>query len=454
VRPAGEGDTIYELTKNRHVIKDSVSVKDEPDQLITRVAVNHGIVDPTKSLDEKSNYIATELIFSDDAEVRERYDGARTKTINSRWMPKSTAGAAIDLAETLIQEYSNIPRKVSFSVDAKDRDVWVGSFAKLTTRQNVDVTGAEQPMNLQIIEATETQAGTKFSYTAKEFSRRQFGQPDVYEVYLLSGKNVNLKQAYDNETSTDPTTYKRVDVYIRNGVQIGSTDTSGTSLTVGSWPSGTNLRLIIESGGLAEGAGGDGGDGGDATDVNTPAAEPGEDGENGGDAIDATGYPIEIDNQGSIYSGGGGAGGGGGHLNQTIGGAVYNGGGGGGGAAGVFGGNGGTGGDSATGDGSGNDEDGAGGAAGSTSDGGLGGDGGDATFDSGDPDRYKAGDGGNAGDPGEDGQNGEDSADSADVSGPGGKSWPGGTGGTAGNYIVGNNNVTWINKGDVQGYVS
>lgn len=124
----------------------------------------------------------------------------------------------------------------------------------------------------------------------------------------------NLRTAYDLVHPT-PDANTVLDVYVRNGVTINSSDPTIPAFTVGSWPTGATIVLHVN--GSILGAGGDGGDAANGA------------GEDGGDALVTT-FPISIDfaDQGSganglIASGGGGgeagtsSGGGGGSGNVS-----------------------------------------------------------------------------------------------------------------------------------------
>lgn len=101
-----------------------------------------------------------------------------------------------------------------------------------------------------------------------------------------------------------------VNCTINGGVYVGSTTNGAYAFTVGSaWAVGSKLRLTIN--GEIQGRSGDGGQGGRiGTTPTAPTA--------GGPAIDASGFAIEITNNGAARGGGGGGGRGGGRKNQVL----------------------------------------------------------------------------------------------------------------------------------------
>jgi len=114
-------------------------------------------------------------------------------------------------------------------------------------------------------------------------------------VYITSSTNdLNL---YSYVSS--PTNPIRLLAHVNSGVVIGST--SGAALTVGSFPAGSEIKLVNY--GTIKGKGGNGGAG---ANYGGSAGS----GESGGTAIITTAN-ITIENNGAIYGGGGGGGGGG-----------------------------------------------------------------------------------------------------------------------------------------------
>ena len=412
VRPSAD-DTVYQLDEASNIVSGSISVKDDPDQVITRVVINYAPSDPTRGLDEVSNYRVTD-IFGDLAEEGEdRNRGSRTKVINSRWLQGGSAAAAEDLGERLLARYKVPPRVITWQMDAKDRDVWVADFASITTYQIADQNGLNPPVPCQVLSASESQAGTTFTYSAQQF---QFELPPAPNISPLTPStnenNLNLRDWYDDNYGDTPTSGMIVTATIRPGVIVGSTDaTSFPALEVGTWPAGVILTLVVEPGAYVVGKGGAGG----AGDIGFGAS----DGAPGGLAILANG-PIIINNLGVIGGGGGGGAGGLAGVFSTSSGLRVYGGGGGGAGAGQTSSSGGAGGnvigtaDGVAGGPSSHDTPGAGGAGGRPVATAVGGDGGGL---------------------GESGLVNHGSN----------------VGGAAGAAIDGISNVTWINRGDVRG---
>lgn len=302
IRPA-EDDTVYPLTRELNLIADNVSVSDQPEKRLTQVWVYHALRDPTKDLEEAQNYGALERVTNSKGD-RDLYATDQVKVIYSRWISGTNAAAAVDVGNQNLARAGDTPREVKFALDAKDREVWVGDFCQVTTRQIVDQFGQYVPLNVQVLRATEDRPGDSFQYVGQEFVFDDPPDSGDLQLIISSDENdVNLRDVYDNTIGVSPTGVIRF--VIRSNVEIGSTlGLENPALATGDWPVDVDLYLTIEEGAVVQGKGGDGGQGGSLT------SKTGEDGGDGGRGLLVT-NAITINNLGTIAGGGGGGGGGG-----------------------------------------------------------------------------------------------------------------------------------------------
>lgn len=230
LRPAS-AEEVRPLDQDSHLVADSVVWKDLDDERITQVWVYYGRIDPTKNLDEVSNYAAIEVLGEFENELPERYDGARIKKIFSRWIDAGNAAAAVDLGNKILSLYANAPRQCEFSLDAKDGDLWLSDFVRITHRNNVDFYGEPTGATLQIRRAAEAEQGTRFAYKAIEYVPRQVNDevndPTKRNVILATDLlNVNLRTLHDSQYGT-PQSGDEVTFTIRSGVIIGGDAAGG-----------------------------------------------------------------------------------------------------------------------------------------------------------------------------------------------------------------------------------
>lgn len=295
-------------------IEGSTGVKDMQDMRISTVVVNYGIIDPTKDLEEASNYRNTYV--REDTDSVTNYGQRAYKTIYSRWIENDNKTAAVLMAARVGRRFSDAPRMFTFSMDAKDSDVWAGDDVILTSDLIQKSGGGYPAINYQIISAGETQ---NYNYTALEHTYgaalpedEDVEDPNVRLVYV-SGFQDQLKDKDENGEFVGPPrtlreyfadSYPADDAALDPNLDIrfifesncvaGSSDGTAYPVTTGAWPELLTPILIINQG-LIVGKGGNGG----TWDNN---------GTDGGPALQLE-DDIRLNNLNTIGGGGGGGGG-------------------------------------------------------------------------------------------------------------------------------------------------
>jgi len=303
VKPPPE--TSNPLTAESNLLESSTSVKDEPDMRISTVIVRFGQLDPTKELDDNSNYRQAHVRYNLDS-VIDDYNGIeKYKVINSRWINNSNRVAAIRLAARFGRRFQDIPRRLSFALDAKDSDVWTGDPVFINSDLIVDSSGNRVDLPVQVLSVREQNG--KFIYDALEYGYGVELPEDLtsedpdQRLILLSGEltNINLRTIYDSIYPDVTNDYDIVFIF-DNACVVGSTSNASFSVDTGAWSeitTGDPIKLDIR--GLIVGKGGDGGDTGTA--------------EDGGPAI-LLNTDVRWSNTGLVAGGGGG---GAGAVSQT-----------------------------------------------------------------------------------------------------------------------------------------
>lgn len=218
---AAVDDVVTDLDDDNHLIENSISWTDNPDELVTQVWVFHGQINPTVKLEQESNYATAEVVGDFDAEGADRNDTKRIRKVFSRWIDAAGTSAANDLATSIINRYSTLPRTCSFTLDAKDGDLWLADFIRVQNRLNVDIFGNVEQVNLQVMRANETAIGTKFSYAAQQFILQQEVDPTADNLIIGSDYlNVNLYDFYVSQKGV-PAANKTITFTVRTGVTIG-----------------------------------------------------------------------------------------------------------------------------------------------------------------------------------------------------------------------------------------
>jgi hypothetical protein len=295
-------DTALTLTAENNLLQGSTAVSDQPDMRISTVLVNFGQYDPTKELDEASNYRQAHVRFNTAAAARynniEKY-----KVINSRWISNDNRASAVRLAARYGRRFEDTPRKIKFKLDAKDSDVWTGAPLFINSDLIVNATGDRFNMPVQVISVGESES---YNYEALEYSYGVALPEDLesedpnQRLVVLSGELDQLKDnttprtlrdIYDGLFPDVLSTYDVVFIFDSNCV-AGSSDNTAFSVDTGSWPELTADPIKLDVRGLVVGKGGNG-------------ANVGGSPENGGAAL-ILNADVRITNTGIIGGGGGG----------------------------------------------------------------------------------------------------------------------------------------------------
>jgi len=290
------------LDMEENIIENSFSTIDKTDLRVSTVFVNFGQFDPTKKIDEFSNYQQSYARIDTDSIAK--YGSSEIKTVNSRWISNTNKAAALQLAALIGRRFSDVPREVAFSLEAKDSDVWVGQSREVNHRDIADFTGAPINTTFQLLSARE---GQNYDYKAIEYTYGDSlpedeggGNPDVDLILLGSNQHdLNIRDQY-NLLFPAPSSSTQVKVIVEPGVIIGATTIANFALDTGNWPTGATITLQLDIGAYIVGKGGDGADIG-------PANGSGIDGGDGGGAM-VLNHPMTLVNNGIIGGGGGGGG--------------------------------------------------------------------------------------------------------------------------------------------------
>jgi hypothetical protein len=342
IRPNSLSETVHELNTTKHLLADSVKMRDIVDDRVNEVWVYYGIIDSTKNLTEDSNYSNLYIASNVDDQSQVQNRDVRIKKLQSRWI--LDRAAAIELGSRYLERFAKAPIEANFALDAKDSNIALADFVQIDSPQHQDFSGSPLAILLQIVKRTEKQTGTTWAFTARQFAFG--GATFVNRVIYIDGSDpsllldLNLKAAHDkNYDPASLTAGSIVEFIITSGIFISSSTTSTYALTnPNTWPSGVFVRLVIESGAIVAGRGGDGGRGGRAF-YDDPRHNPmyweyiGGDranpssvvhGKKGGNAI-LINHAITILNAGIISVGGGGGGASGGAIagNDAGGGVFY-----------------------------------------------------------------------------------------------------------------------------------
>lgn len=175
IRPATEAENVKALDDYANIM-DGVSIQEKPADRVSQVWVYWNQKDTSKKLDEESNYKTIQIRANLTEEDSLHYGEQSIKKIFSRWIINN--GQAVNISSRLLQQYIDTPKYMTLTVDAKDRALWTGDVADITTFGIVDVTGLPQETRWQVVEADEIDSGHVLKYKLQKYA---------YEIGLVFG---------------------------------------------------------------------------------------------------------------------------------------------------------------------------------------------------------------------------------------------------------------------------
>lgn len=266
------GDNLPVYTDDNHFLADSLSANIDVNSRQSRFFVYFDVVDPTKKLDDTSNYRQRHVGADLQSESDVEYGLAKSKIIYSRWFNSGSLGRVQQLAEALLTRYRDPPRLFDFELDAAE-DLSTGDYLKISSRLMQTANGSNDVVPMQITETQEAKAGSVVKYKASELIFVEQTTPPAGDI-IINGEvtDLNLRAIYEAEFGPPPDSGE-VTFYIMPSAFVTSTSAYrpayqqlSTSIPAapeipaidsGNWPSAVIINLIIA--GKLIGRGGDGG---------------------------------------------------------------------------------------------------------------------------------------------------------------------------------------------------
>jgi hypothetical protein len=159
--------TPSEINQDQHIIAGSFAVVDDHKRRVSRVAMSYNPFTPI-DIGKQADFAVTYVQISADFESSDLYGEVRNKKHLSQWL--STESQAVRTGTNTLNLLAKTPKVVSFSLDAKDRDIWTGSIVDITHRSLVDENGLNTPVRFFVISAHESVPGEVIKYKALEFN--------------------------------------------------------------------------------------------------------------------------------------------------------------------------------------------------------------------------------------------------------------------------------------------
>lgn len=224
----------------------------QPQLRVSEVWTYYGLRNPVQPLNEKQNYKAA--VLTADSEASEDYPQPAIKQVFSRWIVSTNRAAASGLNSMILSRYRDAPRKFQFVI--RDTPPMLAQGIRVKHWHIQDETGDEIEVPAQVISVEPRDDSTTVIAQEAIFVSQGGGEiPDgTRYVYIDSPAfSVNLRTLHDEIYAT-PEDGDEVTFVVN--AEVGST--GDPAITVGNWPSGVDITLVVNDrvsgrGGVGEG---------------------------------------------------------------------------------------------------------------------------------------------------------------------------------------------------------
>jgi hypothetical protein len=183
------------------IIAGSVGVSDDPGMLVTQQWMFYDISWPLANPTQLKSYRTLDVRADLAQESADRYGKPAINRVASRWLNRSDAAIASNIGATQLRQNSVVRRILSWSMDPKDDQYWVGDVVGLSTKYVQDETGADKLLNVLITQVEElfSDNGMALKYTGIEqfaFLRTGLIGPDSLPDYSAATTEQKNRYAF------------------------------------------------------------------------------------------------------------------------------------------------------------------------------------------------------------------------------------------------------------------
>ena len=154
------------ISEEDNIIADSFSLSEKPRERASQVWIYYAQQDFVKAANDPKAYAQVAISVNLESETANLYGEPSIRKIFARWL--SSGALAGTTASKIAVRYVDVPSICTFSLDAKDRDIWVGDVVKISHHLCVDQYGNRHVRNWTIVSAEETTPGEVVQYIAED----------------------------------------------------------------------------------------------------------------------------------------------------------------------------------------------------------------------------------------------------------------------------------------------
>jgi hypothetical protein len=160
-------ETVTTVT-DRNNLK-AIRVDDRAADRLTEIYFYSGIIDPTKSATDTTNYRTMLTTYDPVAKSANAFGDTRVRRIFCRWLGAGNDGEVAILSRRLLNRFNRNPIQVRLTLDAKDAALDMVSLLSVQSRALPDDDGASLPMAMQVISRADTKPGQELELVAQAF---------------------------------------------------------------------------------------------------------------------------------------------------------------------------------------------------------------------------------------------------------------------------------------------
>ncbi len=159
------------LTDSNHIIAGSVQFSDMPRNRVSQVWTFYKPTDKAQAHKTEPENFTEQYVLADlESEGVDLYGAPSIRNIYSRWL--TSEPLVRYTANRILGDFTDAPRSLKFSLDAKDRSLWLGGKFYMSHYLDVDEFGAKALKLWVIVSADETVPGERVVYEAMELPVR------------------------------------------------------------------------------------------------------------------------------------------------------------------------------------------------------------------------------------------------------------------------------------------
>ncbi|MFA9232001.1 MAG: hypothetical protein ACEQSU_14855 [Microgenomates group bacterium] len=154
------------LTAETHILEGSYGLSEKVRERTSQVWIYFARNDYVKGVEDSKAYQQVFILSDIESEGVNLYGEPSIRKIFARWL--SSSALANTTASKILLRYVDVPSVCTFSLDAKDRAIWVGDVIQISHHLDVDQFGARRIRNWIITSAEETLPGEVVQYEAED----------------------------------------------------------------------------------------------------------------------------------------------------------------------------------------------------------------------------------------------------------------------------------------------